>query len=529
MLSQGLSGFNAGLITRAQELQIPINIPEAWTTTKGYSLNDFWPTQLLHAQSINWPVDWNSEGPNTDAYNQGAAKVFFNPLRAGFLEIEKITLVDSFGRFVDIANPSPYAISENMTATQTPPDAAHAAYLAPRLVQPSRVDFDWISAQTPNGIDAFDVPASQPSSSPICGWIWPNHLDDSLMLYDSGGRPMGSLRTRETGSAPTQTAELHWFPVPGQTTQTGANNRDQMVAYFTSLQANPVFVDYVTNFLYPDTSAASTTKFQSFLEVVRKSQAFIVSPAMQQNTELAVLMGRPLVITQANIALTQRGVPAVGLNDLTYPTWDQDGPHFTNDASSFIPYNFGNFDTGEISGVGVKCRVGMAEIQKTGGTNIPYFDDGVAGYFLGESWDTLYTPEDMASSDGITSVAAAGSTPLSLTPKGTAQLLTLVMDPTAAVHATTGVLPSKSLAIPSNLYSKVLAKLQITFLTAPILKAKNPPALPLPPERGYAWSWVEVGSSDVPIKPAQGQVNAVFPQDPQMLVDGWLKLTEQSN
>ena len=55
------------------------------------------------------------------------------PLRAGFLQLTQITLVDVFGRFVDLKNPNPSIISQSMTATQpAPPD--HGVYLAPRLL-----------------------------------------------------------------------------------------------------------------------------------------------------------------------------------------------------------------------------------------------------------------------------------------------------------------------------------------------------------------------------------------------------------
>ena len=38
VLSQGLSGFSAGLVQRAQELQVPITIPQAWTAASGQGL-----------------------------------------------------------------------------------------------------------------------------------------------------------------------------------------------------------------------------------------------------------------------------------------------------------------------------------------------------------------------------------------------------------------------------------------------------------------------------------------------------------
>ena len=119
------------------------------------------------------------------------------------------------------------------------------------------------------------------------------------MLYDAAGRPMGSLRTRET--------RLHWFPVPGETTEPGAMNRDQMLAYFAGKNANAVLRDFVAKYLYPDESAATDAKFQKVLEVLRKSQQFIVTAAMQQDQALGVFMGRPLVITQTTISLAQKG------------------------------------------------------------------------------------------------------------------------------------------------------------------------------------------------------------------------------
>ena len=522
VLSQGLSGFNSGLVQRAQELQIPITIPRSWTAADqhNFPLANFWPTSFLHRQSADWPVTWNDEGINFKAFAKGGSEVYFNPLRAGFLRISQITLVDAFGRFVDLKTPNPKIVSENMIADQPAPDN-HGIYLAPRLMQPARVDFEWIAAESPSGIASFPEPGDQPAASPVRGWIWPNHLDDSLMLYDAAGRPMGSLRTRET--------RLHWFPVPGETTEPGAVNRDQMLAYFAGKNVNPVFRDFVAKYLYPDESVAADAKFRNVLEVLRKSQQFIVTAAMQQDQALGMFMGRPLVIAQSMISLAQKGLPYVGLNAHTYPEWNKFGPQFTVTASNYIPYDFGNFNQAGIAGLEVPVRIGIAEIQTKGGTSIPHFDDGVAGYFLAEDWGTLYTPVDMADSDGIVSVAASRSHPLSLTPNGPEATLTLVMDPRAAVHATTGILPVRSLTIPPDQFARILDQLEITFLTAPLLVAQDPPLIPLPAEQDYDWSWVEVGAAPLPLRPAQGAADAVFPGIPRRLVDGWLKLHQRNN
>ena len=517
ILSQGLSGFNPGLVQRAQELQMPVTIPRSWTSGAGenFPLSEFWPTLFLHDQSASWPVTWNDEAINRDAFSGGSQKVYFNPLRAGFMNVTRVVLVDAFGRFAELKNPDPAVIAETMKSGQPPP-ADHAVYLAPRLVQPSRLSFDWMSAASPDGIGSFTELNSHPDASPICGWLWPNHLDDSLMLYDATGIPLGSLRTRGT--------TLHWFPVPGQTTEAGAENRDQMIQYLTGKKANPVFRDFLTKYLYPDASQATDQKFQNVLAMLGKAQQFIVTAAMQEDQALAVLVGQPLVVTQASLALELKGLPAVGLDDRTYPAWNKFGPQFSVGASQYIPYNFENFNQAGIPNVQIPVRVGTAEIQKKDGTKIPYFDDGLAGYFLPDEWDTLYTPAEMNDSPGITSVSDAGAYPLKLLPNGPAAKLTLLMDPRAAVHATTGILPVGAAVIPTDQYAQVLNDLQVTFLAAPVLATAATPAVPLPPEKGFNWSWVEVGSPESPLRPAQGVADAIFPQTPQHLVDGWLKL-----
>ena len=58
--------------------------------------------------------------------------------------------------------------------------------LPPRLSQAARVQLRFLQADC-------DAVASNSSdlTSPICGWVMPNHLDDSLMVFDAAGRGLG--------------------------------------------------------------------------------------------------------------------------------------------------------------------------------------------------------------------------------------------------------------------------------------------------------------------------------------------------
>jgi hypothetical protein len=81
--------------------------------------------------------------------------------------------------------------------------------------------------------------------------------------------------------------------------------------------------------------------------------------------------------------------------------------------------------------------------------------------------------------------------PLRLKAEGAPQFVTMLVDPRGVVHATCGILPTKSIGIPQEQYAEVAADLRATFVTAPVLTAPDDVALPLPAEPGYSWSWIE--------------------------------------
>jgi hypothetical protein len=107
--------------------------------------------------------------------------------------------------------------------------------------------------------------------------------------------------------------------------------------------------------------------------------------------------------------------------------------------------------------------------------------------------------------------------------------LLMLTDPRGAVHATTGILPVKDIAIPPDMYGKALKRLAVTFLTAPVIGGDRPLVMPLPDEAGYSWSWVthEPGAPQwqtdpkLPTSPVTGKATW-----PQRIEEGWLKLAQ---
>ena len=518
VLAQGLSGFNAALRQRVQELQLPVNVPPVWTDPNGNNLasSAFWASQFLLSQSAGWPEPWSSQALDPDAFAPGNTAVYFNPLRAGYLQIKTITLVDVFGRFVDVPRPNPTAIAETLESVPAGPLADHAVYLPPRLVQPSRLLGQWISARAPDAMADFTEWNPHPAASPICGWLLPNHLDGSLMIYDAGGAPLGSLGQAASG--------LRWFTVPGEHYTPGTDNRTLMLNDLASRQANPAVQSFLQTFAYAAETTEALDNFEAFLGVVDRAMQFIITKSMQEDQALAVLVGQPLVLARATVRLQLHGVSDVSLDPHTYPAWNGSGPQFQLDGNGFVPYNFGNFNDGGIAALQVPLRVGAMEYQKDGQVT-PYFDDGVVGFFVNEDYATFYTPVNVNDQFLIKSTAAPGAHAASLLPNGGSVTLTLLMDPRAAVHLTTGILPVTSLRIPSDQYAAALERLLVTFLTAPVLQGAPGFTLPVPAETGYDWSWWQVGQiGDRSVKAAQVNTDAVLPGVPPALVDGWLKL-----
>ncbi|MCB0642970.1 MAG: hypothetical protein KDC44_15080, partial [Phaeodactylibacter sp.] len=107
--------------------------------------------------------------------------------------------------------------------------------------------------------------------------------------------------------------------------------------------------------------------------------------------------------------------------------------------------------------------------------------------------------------------------------------VTLILDPRASVHATSGIVSVTSIQIPPAQYVQTLDELMIYFLTSPTLFGQQQDHLPIPKEKGYAWSWIQPGfAHDTPVSNYDSDGLAQFGYTPQQIRDGWLKLNKQA-
>lgn len=538
VLAQGISGFNAALLERIQSYQFSFNY-----SGNQQHLKD--GTNLLASFVDLWDKDnpdWKSFNPIREN-NEIIDSVLFSPLRAGTLSIDSLEIVDVFGRFLKV-DTSDIRIAQSMQFSENKymGNNTGSIYLAPRFTQPTRLRFLWESSESLSA-QPFQEYNSNTAFSPVCGWLMPNHLDDSMFVYNVDGKALGYFET------PTSAIDLKWRSKP-QSNGTGDNNLTNDIK-----GANPVFVSFITDFLNRLTGGSNGTA-ETFQTAILKSNQFLLATGLKESLSMSVIKGRALVLTQAHISLEIYGNPPVAMGNSFLsnansafsgkaPTDD-----LTNDAKHMmripiarnpqtVPASYPTYDhcqrnTAGIEGVNVPVMIG----------NDGYLNDGLVGYFIGGDFSTFYAVSDIAphSANGI-SIQKASPILLNLS-NNSGVSLTLVMDPRVPVHAITGMLPEQSIQIPPDEYQKAMGNLKVYVSVSPILlesvqnisSAKEVPGLlspppinyefPLPKEIGYEWSWVQPTlSTDQALKPNAMNDKAKWYSYLE-IQDGWLKLNE---
>jgi hypothetical protein len=423
-LSQALGGFNEALLMRKQTMQLPIADP--------LGFDDYQPFAASVAGTVQGSIR-SAPQPLND----------FNPIRSGAMEILDLRLVDTFGQAQDLDGSRP--ITPKKMAIQDP----SRVWLPPRLVQPARLNFRWLSA------DHDDVEMNEhPATTPVCGWLLPNNLDNSLMVYDNQGKALGYLD---------QNAD--WQPAPGCSSQEAAGEALDDVIKNTHLR---------TVVRYLEDQGADFS--QSFISTLDAALENVDPESFAQHQGLALLMGRPIAVVRASLDLELQGRPAI------HQGWNE----FRRDMGQ---------NTRETDGfTRVQFPVRLGEYRQS--------NDGLIGYWIekdgGNLGDLFYVPQIAPnvqtkgpSTDSLIKIHKEGkplNIPVSI--DDPVKTFTLLVDPRARVHATSGVLPAKEIHIPPDQYSAALQAIEVTFLSTPILTSQANVNLPLPAEPGYVWSWL---------------------------------------
>ncbi|HAB16836.1 MAG TPA: hypothetical protein PLX89_09725 [Verrucomicrobiota bacterium] len=385
---------------------------------------------------------------------------YFAPFLAGQLEIHALRLVDTFGLVTPVP-PGQIAYPSNWQ------DDQGRCWLPPRLVQPAQLDLRWLSADAAGSIPSND----HPETSPIVGWLVPNALNESLDVYTAAGEALGAI----DGSA------NHWAPAPGA----GVPSPDGIQQPLLRAAVVQVIGSLATRPL-ADLLAGIDTQLNS-----------IEPENIAQHQAPVLWLSRPLALVRAGARIRTRDPLAI---------------------SSFPADLMADIQAGTT--LDARHHAGLDQLQlevRIG--NKALLTDGVVGLWPEQGNED--TPGLAAFQPGWGEESPA--VPVVLNGAAPVRFIVL-MDPRATLTAYTGLLPAKTLSVPPAHLAGALGRMEVTFLSTPVLAGEQTIRVPLMDLEGSAWSWVEKQEttwSETPLDPAGPE--PAFSQR-HMIREGWLKL-----
>lgn len=473
ILTQGLTGLTDAFLMRGLTLQMPVSDPLT-------------PPPLVHfVADVNAAVaDGNRAAPLPEES--------FNPLRCGTFSLDRLRLVDVFGRYRDYNSPTT-VVAKGLAPPPQLKSAPGVAFLPPRLGQAARLLFRWRAAE-----DAIVETNSSPATSPVLGWVVPSYLDNALQIHAADGTALGELAL----SADSTT--VLWTPSPGGPHAPGT----PIATVFAGHTAD------LANFALGIYNGGDATFFAPFFEGVRAALTFSLPEQFAETAQQAVLAGQALALARASLALDLAGPAA------TDESWTGFADLILND----VPPS----DAG-LSHVQFPVTLGAVD----------QLDDTLVGYWIAPTSEAdfraFWAPYATDSRGGV---APPTQSTLTLTPVSDSNASTdvvLLLDPRGSVHASTGILPVKTIDIPPAFYASALAALNVVFEVAPVLSGTN-----LPPQAGVApmrmvapkvssgdWAWVTTsgGTWTVTTLTDAATAQATLDYSPQRASEGWLALT----
>jgi hypothetical protein len=439
------------------------------------------------------------------APTDGSIPTPFIPLRAGFIRLLRLRLVDSYGQFLDLVgssdtsyvNPTQLIESEPL---QTPGRPELLA-LPPRFTSPARIWFRYMAA------DGSEVEADA-TTSPVCGFLMPNHLDGDLEFFGADGSNLGFVR-------PDPQAGVIWEDAPGVPSTVGQRPARAIPNAFAAGFAQGLLqwgLADATNTAQPEDALSAILR-------VIDSTLWAVDPFGSSTDEhLSLLVGHPVVILRGRVRIEVKEPIA---------------PQLINTQA-------------------IALRLGA----------ITHWQDGLLGYFINDDYTKLFCADGSAAgyarlvgpgqgfldqanladnyyqtfSDDLGAGVTQGQTPvthpyidttgvMSIQPNQEVAL-TLLVEPHCVVHATSGVLPRKEIGMRREWVATALAAISPTFRFGPVLVDPKTLRMPVPNEIHGTWSWdhrsdIITWAEDPLVSATQ---DAHLRPDPAQGTEGWMRM-----
>jgi hypothetical protein len=444
-------------------------------------------------------------------------------LAGGAVTIRRLRIVDTWGRAVDV--PSAALAKIEVAASHRHPAGAPRVTLAPRFQTPSRLALRLVDPRTADGAPDVEARIDQETPalavSPIAGWLLPDHVDEALECFDAAGRPLGQLLHDELSGA------VGWEGAPGRPGPVGGPpdpGTDPGARHITRFALGLVMADAAER-NRPSFPAPGESALSALLRGIDTTLGTSDPLGSIGVGAVAGLVGRPIAVVRA----TLRFDVSSDVGDVAFVGRDADALRAAR-IRAFAA----------LAARAITVRLG--ELTRT--------DDGLLAYVV----DDDYAHVRLVSPDVATTALAAGrgvgqlsilGSPEQLEPEvqpithpyvsgwpevlirpGQAVRLTLLMHPGGKVHATSGVLPRKAIALARDWFHEALERLSPSFRVGPVLVdptgVRMPRVTGLGERQAFTRRTAPLTWRDDPILAASQ--TALLPDEPASLQEGWIRV-----
>jgi hypothetical protein len=386
-----------------------------------------------------------SDGTLDAPARTGDAPIF---MRAGALTVTAARIVDVFGRTLDVPVNTAIVPARNGVA-----NAPQALLLRPRLTAPTRVLFRFVdpdpAATTPAEARVDQVDPTK-AVNPVAGFLLPDHIDESLEVFDVTGAPIGQLMHEPFGGG------VIWEIAPGRPGPPDAGplfdltGGTEHVGFFA---AGVVAADAKARAGLP-ADPATESALSALLRAIDTTLWTVDAFRALGSEHIAGLVGRPMAVVRARLTLSVE--PDLGL-----------------DASAAAA---------ALSDRAFTVRIG--ELTRA--------DDGLLAYFVNDDYEHVHLVDKIIAQLALDGgrqrgqLATYGTAPtvppqkpivhpyviaedeLTIRPNQTIAL-TLLMLPAGNVHLTSGVLPRKALQLARDWVAPGLGTIAPSARIGPVL------------------------------------------------------------
>ncbi len=474
LIAQSLSGLNKHLLMQRPGVQLPPFNYTLDTKNNIISKFDIDEDELKLIGSDGYVVACHpGDTEGTDANR-------FFPLRSGMLEIRNLSIIDAFGqekKVIDSRNKNTTKdiITESVALGGGKATENTRIPLPPRILQPSRLQFHWLNLR-----DEVIYQDTGTLETPVFGWLVPNFMDNSIMVYDHLGQGVVQLQiSKDFGKA--GGVILSKLPFPGT---------DKLGDLSINTQLKQV-LDGID----------SGTIVSGIMDLAQEIHETLTQARGVQNNSMSLLFGQPIALARCSVGLELLGLPAYNQR------WDQSGKQ----------------NSGGIESMKFPLFIGDYAIE----------NDGVLGYFSDDDYTHFHTPlHTPESSFRESEPYFTKDRPLKLSLEEGAQKVTVLMHAAAGMQLSSGILPSKFVELFRHSTNEVLESLQTSFMVAPFIADKVDPGIPIPTSINTGWKWTHksnVNTWEESQQLAQGKNKQRSSFKKQHLYEGWLTLDHLKN